>query len=631
VAPSETTVEFSRRCRHCGEALDAVSPFCSKCGATADLPKGKSNPLREQLEKLFGADLDVEREIGRGGMAAVFAGFDPALQRRVAIKVLLPEIANDRGAADRFLREARTVASLQHPHVVTVYSVRSRDGVHAIVMQFVEGRSLDATLHERGSLTLPVAGMLLAHCCDGLQHAHERGVIHRDVKPANVLIEQDGRAIVSDFGIARRDVGPRTTDTGLIVGTWAYMSPEQRAADSITSATDQYALGVMAFELLTGKLPFTGTASEVMQGHMYLPPPSLRAIRPNISEQLEAVIHRMLAKDPAQRFPTLREPERAFRELVSNEGQTTLQLAAYSKVQKGGSQVIAAAARPAAAAAPSRSAVQSAATQRVSDTPAAPIQPAPTTFAKPKRGSGALIGAGVGVAVLVGAWLALKPAAPVTAPPVTAPVSQSPPASEPSPQTQPAAQPAEPAGGNTTTRGVGNQSTGQPVGGGAVAPRALATPEPQTQAPRSNVATLPTTEAPPPERPAPTRADPPPPAAAAPALPAATTADARRLGREFVTMLNQRRHREIGQLPSAGGDAALRAELIRLTESAGDFAAGFDRLPSAPSMSPQGFETEFDIDLQWRGGKKLMRVLLYAVPAEGGWKVAGIAINPSGG
>jgi tRNA A-37 threonylcarbamoyl transferase component Bud32 len=625
VTLGETTEAFSRRCRHCGEPLDAVSSFCSKCGATADLKAGKSNPLREQLEKLFGQDLDIEREIGRGGMAAVFAGFDPALQRRVAIKVLLPEIANDRSSADRFLREARTVASLQHPHVVTVYAVKSRDGVHAIVMQFVEGRSLDATLLERGSLTLPVAGMLLAHSCDGLQHAHERGVIHRDVKPANVLIEQDGRAIVSDFGIARRDSGPRTTDTGLVVGTWAYMSPEQRSADSITPATDQYALGVMAFELLTGRLPFTGSPSEMMQGHMHSPPPSLRAIRPNISEQLEAVIHRMLAKDPAQRFPSLREPEKAFRALIANEGQTTLQLAAYSKVQKGASQVV--------AAVPSRSAVQSAQTQRMAESPMERAELAPTVAARPRRNNGALIGAGVGVAVLAAAWFALNPgaksASPVTAPVLPAPPAQSSPANAPATQTQPANtvtnQPAE----KGSPRGATDPKVSQPIGGGAVAARPLAAPQGETQQPRANVSTLPAAEAPPTERPAPTRADPPP-AAAAPALPAATRADAQRLAREFVTMVNQRRFRELGQIPNAGGDATSRAELLRVAETAADLSAGFDRVASTPQMSPQGFETDFDVDLQWRGGRRVLRVLLYAVPADGGWKVAGVAISPAG-
>jgi serine/threonine protein kinase len=641
----ETTVQFERRCRHCGSPIAAGLAFCSKCGATAEAPGAGEDSLRDQLRDLFGADLDIEREIGRGGMAAVYAGFDPALQRRVAVKVLLPEISNDRGMADRFLREARTVASLQHPHVVTVYAVRSRDGVHAIVMQYVEGRSLDAALQERGSLPLPVAGMLLAQACEGLQHAHDRGVIHRDVKPANVLIEHDGRAIVSDFGIARRETGPRTTDTGLVVGTWAYMSPEQRAADSITAATDQYALGVMAFELLTGQLPFYGTASEVMRGHMHTPPPSLRAIRPSISANIEAVVHRMLAKNPADRFPSLRDAERAFRALIADEGKTTMQLAAYSQVQPKGSQVVAAVAKPAVP-----TVRQSAPTMRTSvDVDATQVAPeykpplpagaravtksvpqaipqAPSAPAKSGKG-GALVGAGVGVLVLAIAFFVMKQKTPETQPAdSTTPAQQVTPVTPP-PAPDGGGQPQQPQSTNTQpTRGAtppnGGGTQGTQLGGAPITPRGLSTPGGQPLAPVQNNPTIETpTKAP---DPVPTKTD----APAAPAIPAATTADARRFGREFVTMLNQRKHRELGQVISLGGDAALRAELIKLAESAPDFAAGFDRVASAPGPWAKGFETDFVVDLTWRGGSKLMRVQLFVESTDGAWRLAGMAVHP---
>jgi serine/threonine protein kinase len=649
----ETTVQFERRCRHCGSPIAAGLAFCSKCGATAEAPGAGEDSLRDQLRDLFGADLDIEREIGRGGMAAVYAGFDPALQRRVAVKVLLPEISNDRGMADRFLREARTVASLQHPHVVTVYSVRSRDGVHAIVMQYVEGRSLDAALAERGSLPLSVAGMLLAQACDGLQHAHDRGVIHRDVKPANVLIEHDGRAIVSDFGIARRETGPRTTDTGLVVGTWAYMSPEQRAADAITAATDQYALGVMAFELLTGQLPFYGTPAEVMRGHMHTPPPSLRAIRPTIPANVEAVVHRMLAKAPADRFPSLRDAERAFRALIADEGKTTMQLAAYSQVQQknnpSGSQVVTAVAKPAAPpvrqSAPTvRTSVDIDATQVAPEYKPLPAGARPLTKSLPqavphappavpaKSGKGgALIGAGVGVLVLGIAFFVMKkdtpaetqPAdggarptpqvAPVTPPPAPESGGQPLQSQQPSTNSQPARGAVNPSGGGTQ---------GTQLGAAPITPRGLATLGEQ---PRATVQGSPTIETPTkaPD-PAPAKAEPPP----APAIPAATRADAQRFGREFVTMLNQRRHRELAQVNTVGGDATLRAELIRLTETAPDFAAGFDRTASAPGPWMKGFETDFVVDLTWRGGAKLMRVQLYVESVDGAWRLAGMAVHP---
>jgi tRNA A-37 threonylcarbamoyl transferase component Bud32 len=606
----ETTVEFVRRCRHCGEALSATSSFCSKCGATNDVAPAEPDRLREQVQELFGADLDIERELGRGGMGAVFAAFDPALQRRVAVKVLLPEISNDRAMADRFLREARTVASLQHPHVVTVYAVRSAGTVHAIVMQFVEGRSLDAVLADRGKLPLHLAGIILAEAASGLQHAHDRGVIHRDVKPANVLIDHDGRAIVSDFGIARRESGPRTTETGLVVGTWAYMSPEQRSADSVTAATDQYALGVMAFELLTGQLPFVGTPAEMLRAHLYQEPPSLRALRPDVSESVEVVVNRMLAKAPEQRFPSLREPERAFRTLIPDEGQTTLQLAAYSHVARASARANASQVVKATRAAPP--AARDAPTERIG-APAAPL-PAP---ASNKRAGVAIVAAAVLIVAALGVWAtrdrgaAPAPASPPANAPASAPASDNatPPPADATPRT------AQPSGAART----GAQAAAPAPGGRPEAPAsALPTAGAQPEAPAR-------TEPKPEERPAPKQDAPAPEAAPARAMPSGSVADARRLGREFVTLLNQRRYREVGQLATVGGDAAVRAELLKLAETAPEFAAGFDRVPSPPAAWTNGFETEFFLDLEWRGGRKLVRIRLYASPADGGWRTVGFA------
>lgn len=606
----DTTVEFVRRCRHCGEPLSATSSFCSKCGATNDVAPAEPDRLREQVQELFGADLDIERELGRGGMGAVFAAFDPALQRRVAVKVLLPEISNDRAMADRFLREARTVASLQHPHVVTVYAVRSSSTVHAIVMQLVDGRSLDAVLADRGKLPLHLAGIILAEAASGLQHAHDRGVIHRDVKPANVLIDHDGRAIVSDFGIARRESGPRTTETGLVVGTWAYMSPEQRSADSVTAATDQYALGVMAFELLTGQLPFVGTPAEMLRAHLYQEPPSLRALRPDVSASVEAVVHRMLAKAPEQRFPSLREPERAFRTLIPDEGQTTLQLAAYSHVARASARANASQVVKATRAAPP--AVRDAPTERIG----APAVPPPAPASNRKAGV-AIVAAAVLVVAALGVWATRdRGAAPVSAPaPANAPASgnAAPAATDATPRTAP------PSGAPRT----GTQAAAPASGARPDAPApstAQTTTAAQPDAPAR-------TEPKPEERPAPKQDAPAPEAAPARAMPSATVADARRLGREFVTLLNQRRYREVGQLTTVGGDAAVRAELLKLAETAPEFAAGFDRVPSPPEAWTNGFETEFFLDLEWRGGRKLVRIRLYASPADGGWRTVGFAAD----
>lgn len=645
MSPGDTTVEFGRRCRHCGSELSATSSFCSKCGATAATPPD-ADPLREKLRDLFGADLDLERELGRGGMAAVYAAFDPALHRRVAVKVLLPEIANDRAAADRFLKEARTVASLQHPHVVTVYSVRSRDSVHAIVMQLVEGRGLDAVLQERTVLPVHVAGMLLSQAAAGLQHAHDRGVIHRDVKPSNVLIDREGRAVVSDFGIARREGGPQTTATGMVVGTWAYMSPEQRAATTITPATDQYALGVMAFELLTGRLPFEGTASEMLRAHLHDPPPSARALRPDVPQAVDALIQRMMAKEPEDRLPSLREAERAFRTLVPDEGQTTLQLAAYSHVRAaGGSQVLAAQARrPDAEKRASAADPRAAPTARTADAPAA----VPSAGA---RVGPALVGAAAGVVVLVAVWQFARgrgerPGAPAPANRSDTSASQvaAPPTVPASQRTRGDAAPGDPSRGQRDSPAPGRTSSSAAPSdagtatssdasvptGGKIQPAPLSPAEaatmPGAAVRTQNVAPPRTDPGSAAGAPPATKVEPP----AAPALPVASRDDARKVGRDFVTMLNQRRYRDVGLIPAVGGAADAREELLKLVESAADFAAGFDRLPATPVPWVRGFETEFDVDLEWRGGKKLMRVRLYASPGDGGWHIAGMAVDPEG-
>ncbi len=268
--------------------------------------------LQANLRALFGPELVIERELGRGGMAAVFRAFDPGQQRHVAVKMLLPEVAIHADLVARFVREARTTAALKHPHVASIYGVRSADNAHAIIMQCVDGPSLDALIARDGAMPPARAARLLSQVASGLQHAHERGVVHRDVKPSNVLVDVDDHAYVSDFGIARRDDGGVVTSQGLVLGSLDYMSPEQRAGERVTPAADQYAFGVMAFELLTGHLPFRGTATQVIVAHMQTPAPSMRAIVPDVPPEIDALISRMLAKDPAQRWPSLEEAIERF-------------------------------------------------------------------------------------------------------------------------------------------------------------------------------------------------------------------------------------------------------------------------------------------------------------------------------
>ncbi|MCX5766349.1 MAG: serine/threonine-protein kinase [Gemmatimonadetes bacterium] len=609
---TDTTQRVERRCRLCGAVLGPVSSFCSRCGATAALAS-ESDPVREKLERLFHGEYELDRELGRGGMAVVYQAFDPALQRRVAIKALLPEIAADPEMAERFLREARTVAALQHPHVVTVYAVRSGESTQAIVMQYVDGRSLDVVLREDGVQSLDVAGLMLAQVADGLQHAHERGVIHRDVKPANVLLDADGHAVVSDFGIARRDGAPRITETGMVVGTWAYMSPEQRTGDALTAATDQYALGVLAFEALTGRLPFTGTARELLRAHLNDPAPSMRGLRPEVPEDIDQMVQRMLGKTAEERFPSLREVERAFRRLSPNEKATTALMAALAHPR---ASLLA----------------RSAPTEPMA--PAAIAAPQAPTVTTPSRARLTMLIAGIVVIAAAVAWQWRAPAdSPVSAAEGGAASAST--ASRDGVADGPGKLGAPIA---NTRRDTGGLRAGNAVPVDQSPSRAVVTATPDGRAAGSTTLPNSTRNS---EQPQPPNAAPaltPPAAAPAPVArasepiaPAArslpTVTDARRLAREFVTQLNQHRWSELNAMPSSGGDAALRAEVIRLSRTATDFSAGFDRLPSAAVAAGERTEIEFVVDLEWRGGRRLVLVRLSAVPSADGWRSAEFAVE----
>ena len=204
-------------------------------------------------------------------MGAVYLAKDVALSRKVAIKVISPQLLADENMVARFRLEARTVASLRHPHIVTIHAVRALDDLHYFVMDFVEGCSLRTVLKTHGPLPIPVIQALLFQVGGALAYAHRRGrgVIHRDVKPANIMIDVEGDAFVTDFGISKvaESSGLTLTGTGLIIGTPEYMSPEQCMGDPLTGAGDQYSLGVVAYEMLCGQAPFSGTQYSVLVAH----------------------------------------------------------------------------------------------------------------------------------------------------------------------------------------------------------------------------------------------------------------------------------------------------------------------------------------------------------------------------
>lgn len=238
-------------------------------------------------------------EIGRGGMAVVYKAYHPALERHVAIKVLPRELSFDASFVERFQREARAAGSLNHPHIVTVHDVGRADDSHFIVMEFVDGPSLTELLERRGSLPSSQATSIVAHIASALDYAHARGFIHRDIKPGNILITVDGNAKLTDFGIVRPSEGTRLTQTGSLLGTPAYMSPEQARGGTIRPATDIYSLGIVTYELLSGAVPFSGGTVAVLHAHLY-DPPDLRVL-PGAAQP---VVGKALAKDPQARYRT---------------------------------------------------------------------------------------------------------------------------------------------------------------------------------------------------------------------------------------------------------------------------------------------------------------------------------------
>ena len=250
----------------------------------------------------------VVEQVGRGGMATVFKAHQPALERMVALKVLPDVLAEDPQFRERFRREAVAIAKLRHPNILTVYDHGEFEDQLYIVTEFVEGGTFAGELGK--PLGVRRTTEVLGSIASALDYAHRQGVLHRDVKPSNILINKEGAAILGDFGLARMmaPTGERLTRIDMVVGTPEYMSPEQCAGKDASPAADQYSLGVVAFEALTGHVPYEAeTPAAVMLEQIQSPLPMPRSVNPNLSEGVEHALMRALAKDPAQRFPTCGE------------------------------------------------------------------------------------------------------------------------------------------------------------------------------------------------------------------------------------------------------------------------------------------------------------------------------------
>ena len=254
------------------------------------------------VEALAGGRYRIEDVLGRGGMAAVYRARDAELERPVAVKVLAEHLADQPGFHDRFLREAKLAAQLSHPNIVQVFDVGEEDGAPFIVMECVEGSTLADELKERGRLDPDEVVDLALQICGGLEHAHAAGVVHRDIKPQNLLLRPDGTVKIADFGIARAAESTRLTQMGSVLGTAAYLSPEQALGEEVTTAADLYSLGCVLYELLTGRTPYVfSTLPELVVKHREEAIPPVRELRPDVPERLEAAIMHALARSPDYR------------------------------------------------------------------------------------------------------------------------------------------------------------------------------------------------------------------------------------------------------------------------------------------------------------------------------------------
>src|ERR1043166_4084179 len=266
-----------------------------------------SDPLLERLRSATLGEYEILGELGRGGMATVYLAHEIALDRKVAIKVMAPALTLGAGMVERFKREARTAANLSHPNIIPVFAVREAGDLLFFVMKLVEGTPLDSIMRELGKLPVPMVEAILAQVGGAFGYAHRRGVIHRDIKPSNILIDEEGWAVVTDFGIAKVAESEGLTQTGTAVGTPTYMSPEQCSSASLDGRSDQYSLGVVAYEMLAGHPPFSGPAMALMYGHCHGAVAPLIQERPDCPPGLAAAVMRMLEKDPAARWPSMED------------------------------------------------------------------------------------------------------------------------------------------------------------------------------------------------------------------------------------------------------------------------------------------------------------------------------------
>ena len=268
---------------------------------------------------------EIIKTIGEGGMANVYLANDTILDRKVAIKVLRGDLSNDEKFIRRFKREALSVSNLSHPNIVEVYDVGEEDGNYYIVMEYIEGKTLKQLLQKRGAFTLNEVIDIMTQLTDGLAHAHEAYIIHRDIKPQNIMIEDNGLVKITDFGIAMALNSTQLTQTNSVMGSVHYLPPEQANGKGSTVKSDIYSLGILMYELLTGSVPFKGdTAVEIALKHMKEKIPSIRKQNPTIPQSVENIVLKATAKNPKNRYDNVRDMYKDLQTALQRDNEKRL-------------------------------------------------------------------------------------------------------------------------------------------------------------------------------------------------------------------------------------------------------------------------------------------------------------------
>jgi Protein kinase domain/PEGA domain len=332
----------AKACPNCSAPLPEAARFCFLCGRDVEAEAGQFSytpgsdgdalaELRARLAHSLQGRYTVRDVLGVGGMGVVFLADDLTLDRAVAIKVLPPQLSDDATVVERFHREAKTAARLEHPGIIPIYRVESEGGLHYFIMKYVAGRSLDAVLLEESPLSVPFATRILRDAAAALGYAHRRGVVHRDVKPGNIMLDAEDRLVLTDFGISKASgadsaatTQPQLTSLGTVLGTPYYMAPEQAVGQSVDGRADQYALAVVGFEMLVGRVPFDDETSHgIIHQHINEPPPDVAAQRPEVPRRVAATIARAMRKAPASRFGTMEEFAAALADPTPMDGSST--------------------------------------------------------------------------------------------------------------------------------------------------------------------------------------------------------------------------------------------------------------------------------------------------------------------